>query len=488
MTPPDHDPIANPVTVRPPTTVEDTRIPAGSALKEGDRLGNRYVLQRQIGVGGMSVVWRAWDEALHRLVAVKVMHAPLNAGLGDRDTIRREARAAARIEHPDAMGVYDVGETITSGGRLTAYVVMRLLDGHSLADILDDGPLGWRDTTEIVYRVANVLAAAHGRGIVHRDVTPENVMLTDDGAKLLDFGIAAEVGHRDDEACSPVFGTPPYVAPERLRGAEAAGATDVYALGVLMFQMLTGHFPYPEVTWDELETARRSGRPPRPTGVPGMPRRITRLCRRCLAADPADRPTAAEVAQDLAAVLGHEGHWARRNTGRVGAVLVGVLILGTTAVILTGPPLEISDQQSARATPSASATRSVATATSAPPTASPSPTRSSLPQTHGLATSTISVAQATAAAHAVLNRGLAAGSIRPDVVSDLGQQIDNLVANPATAKAERQRRLDDLHRNIRNRTSQAGAITLTYANDLDAAVVVIGTAIENTFSPGPAAS
>jgi serine/threonine protein kinase len=143
-----------------------------------------------------------------------------------------------------------------------------------------------------------VLAAAHDRGIVHRDVTPENVLLTSDGAKLLDFGIAAFTGEADDQLVAD-FGTPPYVAPERLRGLTADPAVDVYSLGVLLFEMLTGIPPYPETTWEAIELARREGPPPMPTGVPGLPSEVAALCARCLDPDPAARPSARHVANVL---------------------------------------------------------------------------------------------------------------------------------------------------------------------------------------------
>ncbi|MBT8225479.1 MAG: serine/threonine protein kinase [Dactylosporangium sp.] len=470
-----------------PTTIEDPQAPADTALSDGDRLGNRYLLRSRIGAGGMSVVWKAWDEALQRPVAVKVMHAPLSSGPGDRETIRREARAAARIEHPNAMEVYDVGETITSGGRLTSYVVMRLLDGHSLADLLDDGPLAWQDAVDVVCRVAEVLAAAHGRGIVHRDVTPENVMLTDDGAKLLDFGIAARVGERDDEISSPVFGTPPYVAPERLRGAEAAGATDVYALGVLMFQVLTGRPPYPETTWEELETADRTDRPPRPGGVAGLPRRVARLCRRCLATDPADRPTAAEVAAVLNKVLYSESHHVQRIAHRFLWIATACLVIVATAIVATGPSLrapsgERTEPATSEAAPPAPGV--IGEAPSPSPSRSrrsPSPTHSSAPP------AALSVAQAAAAAHELLDRGVAEGTIRPDVAFDFSQQIDTFVGDPGPEPAERQRRLDNIRRHITDRLREE-AIAQALATELDAALTTLGTAVEREVAGASAAA
>ncbi|MBG0813752.1 serine/threonine-protein kinase [Planomonospora sp. ID82291] len=296
-------------------------------LRAGDVLTRRYLLMEQIGRGGMSVVWRGFDQSLQRMVAIKILEADLGA---DRELIRREARATARLIHPDTIEVYDYGETVTSHGRLAAYVVMRLLEGRPLADRIVRGALPWAEAAAVAARLATVLAAAHERGVVHRDVTAENVLLTSDGAKLLDFGIAAFVGEEDDDRTGE-YGTPPYVAPERLTGRVADPASDVYSLGVLLFEMLTGATPYPERTWEEIENARREGPPPE-LRVPGLPPEVAALCRRCLAHDPAVRPEAQEVAGALAAALsgpvGTERPPPRRVVPRAAAVAALVIVTG----------------------------------------------------------------------------------------------------------------------------------------------------------------
>ncbi|MEU7879555.1 serine/threonine-protein kinase [Microbispora bryophytorum] len=292
-------------------------------LREGDVLTRRYLLQERIATGGMSVIWRAFDQSLQRTVAIKVLDGSLDDDNPGRELMRREARATARLIHPDAIEVYDYGETVTNGGRLASFVVMRLLEGRSLADRIIEGPLPWAEAVEIAAGLAKVLTAAHDRGIVHRDVTPENVLLAEDGPKLLDFGIAAFVGDADDHLVAD-FGTPPYVAPERLKGTTADPAVDVYALGVLLFEMLTGALPYPEKTWEAIEAARREGPPPAPEGVPGLPQEVTDLCRRCLCPDPVDRPSARAVAAALTTMNKPPGP---RGAGW-GAAAVGAAALG----------------------------------------------------------------------------------------------------------------------------------------------------------------
>ncbi|MFI7450451.1 serine/threonine-protein kinase [Nonomuraea sp. NPDC049714] len=287
----------------------------------GDLLARRYLLLEPLATGGMSVIWRAFDQSLQRTVAVKVVTSSLQTGLGDRARARTEARAAARFIHPDAIEIYDYGEAVTRNGAVAAFVVMPLLNGTPLAERIAVGPMPWPEAASIGVRMARVLAAGHTRGLVHRDVTAENVLLTPDGPKLLDFGIAAWAGAPDDDC-----GTPPYVAPERLDGAATHPAVDVYALGVLLFTMITGRTPYPETTWEQLEAARRTSPPPRPAGVPHS---VAALCQRCLAHEPERRPSAAEVADALTAAL-RLGKRVRRGLAMAGAG-VGALALSFLA-------------------------------------------------------------------------------------------------------------------------------------------------------------
>ncbi|WDZ82476.1 protein kinase domain-containing protein [Micromonospora cathayae] len=269
------------------------------------RLHDRFVLRERIGRGGMSEVWRADDEVLHRPVAVKALAGQFATDPELRATIQREARAAARLTHPHVTQVYDYGEATLPGGMVVPYLVMELVAGENLADRLTRGPLAWPDAVRSGGQIAAALAAAHRIGVVHRDVKPGNVLLTDTGAKVLDFGIAALAGppRRSTEGSSrePLMGTPAYLAPERFGAGPPDPASDVYALGAVLYRMITGRAPLPVHSWQDALAVHVRGTPVPPMGVPELPADVERLVLACLAADPTGRPTAAEVAARLGA-------------------------------------------------------------------------------------------------------------------------------------------------------------------------------------------
>ncbi|GAA3260573.1 serine/threonine-protein kinase [Dactylosporangium siamense] len=250
----------------------------------------RYRLIEQLGVGGMSVVWRAHDEVLGRPVAVKQLAAAADPRSHRR--IQAEARAAARLSHPHIAAVFDFGHT--AGG--APFVVMELVEGESLEErmIRSGGPLQVTEALRIAAQLGSALAAVHARGLVHHDVKPANVMLTTDGAKLVDFGISAIAGDDTDQ----LLGTPAYLAPERIRGIPPSAATDVYALGVVLYRMLAGALPWPGTTTEELLHAHRKLAPaPLPAPVSAaLPEGVADALRRCLAKAPGNRPSAADLA------------------------------------------------------------------------------------------------------------------------------------------------------------------------------------------------
>jgi serine/threonine-protein kinase len=265
-------------------------------------LGGRYRLVERLGVGGMSVVWRAYDEVLGRPVAVKVLATKFAADAASRERIRAEAQAAAVLSHPNVTSVYDYGESVNADGSRVPFVVMELVHGPSLSRRLANGPLPWRTALRIGTQVAAALAAAHARGLVHRDIKPANVMLTANGVKVVDFGIAAIAGESPDT--NTVLGTPAYLAPERIAGGPVEPASDVYALGVLLFRALTGVLPWRADTITQMISAHQYMQPRRLPPIDGLPDAIADLCLSCLAKSPADRPTSMYLARALAKAVG----------------------------------------------------------------------------------------------------------------------------------------------------------------------------------------
>ena len=259
-------------------------------------LGGRYTLLNELGRGGTAVVWRARDEVLGRSVAVKVLAGRYAADPQFRARIRDEARTAATLSHPNIAQVYDFGES-EEDGRLVPYVVMELIHGVTLQQRMKAGMLPPGLIFRICGQVAAALAAAHADGFVHRDVKPGNVMVTQDGAKVVDFGLAAVAGPADPSA--EVFGTPAYLAPERLTGGPVEPASDVYALGVLMYRLLAGESPWTVDSTTQMLTAHVYVEPAPLPRSDEVPPQVTDLVNQCLRKEPGDRPSAAEVAATL---------------------------------------------------------------------------------------------------------------------------------------------------------------------------------------------
>ncbi|MFV2019691.1 serine/threonine-protein kinase [Micromonospora sp. LOL_023] len=256
-------------------------------------LGGRYRLDLRIGVGGMSEVWRAHDEVLDRPVAVKLI-APHLVDDVRLEQVRWEARAAARLAHPNVASVHDFGVAAGPTGDPEPYIVMELVEGQTLAAHLLAGGLDWRIAVRVCAEVSAALAAAHAHGIVHRDVKPANVVLTPSGAKVLDFGIAAVAGWVELDRDGSLPGTPAFVAPERWDGGRATPASDSYATGVLLYLCLAGRLPWPmEPGWKRPHPhAAPEPLPP----IDGLPADVVELCLRSLARDPAQRPSSVVTA------------------------------------------------------------------------------------------------------------------------------------------------------------------------------------------------
>ena len=263
-------------------------------------LAGRYRLIRPMGAGGMAVVWEAWDDVLARTVAVKALAARFVGDPESRSRIRHEARAAAGLSHPNIAQVHDYGEAATPGG-IFPYVVMELVQGGTLLERLSAGPMTPRFAMRVCAEVAAALAAAHADGIVHRDVKPANVMLAPSGAKVVDFGIAAAIAPgRTGEVDFEVLGTPAYLAPERLIDDVVEPASDVYALGIILYQLLADRSPWTSENTTQMLTAHIYIDPAPLEPMPGVPDYVTELCNRCLSKDPSMRPSAREAAAVLA--------------------------------------------------------------------------------------------------------------------------------------------------------------------------------------------
>lgn len=262
-------------------------------------LSGRYRLGLKLGQGGMASVWRAHDDVLDREVAVKLLTPEHAADPESFLRARNEARSGARFAHSNVVAVYDFG-TSRRGGRGTAYLVMELVEGPLLVEAMRTGPLDWQVAGRVCAEISAGLAAAHGHGIVHRDVKPANIVLTDSGAKILDFGVAARIGHPSERV---LFGTPAYLAPERLDGHPAGPAGDVYAIGVLLYQCLTGRIPWPVDTDEQVLHAHRFTPPVPLPHITGLPPEVAELCAASLAKNPRNRPTAVALALILAAAV-----------------------------------------------------------------------------------------------------------------------------------------------------------------------------------------
>ena len=214
---------------------EQRRTPS-RAPSTSDLLAGRYVLEERIAVGDMAAVWRAHDEVLARTVAVKILHDDLARQDTIKERFRREAIAAAKLVHPAIVSLFDTG----LDGELV-YLVIEYIQGDTLADLLEEGPMDVGEVARIGVRIAQALGHAHQRGIVHRDVKPANVLIgIDGGVKVTDFGIAKAADDPTLTATGRVMGTAAYVAPEQLRGEAVDGAADLYSLGLLLYEALTG--------------------------------------------------------------------------------------------------------------------------------------------------------------------------------------------------------------------------------------------------------
>ena len=267
--------------------------------KIGATLSGRYTLTERIAAGGMGEVWAAIDNVLGRAVAVKLLHPALSQESDFAERFRAEARHTASLHHPNIATVFDYGE---DDG--TAYLVMELVVGQPLSQIIADrAPLSAQETASILVQAATALEAAHQGGVIHRDIKPANILITPDGtAKLTDFGIARAIDAAPLTQTGQVLGTAQYLSPEQALGRSATASSDIYSLGVVGYEMLTGERPFDSGTAVATALAHvNQAPPPLPVTIPTGVRDVIGAA---LAKDPADRPASAAA---MAAALGMPG-------------------------------------------------------------------------------------------------------------------------------------------------------------------------------------
>jgi tRNA A-37 threonylcarbamoyl transferase component Bud32 len=284
----------------------------------GDTIAERYELEEVVGHGGMSTVYKAHDSLLERNVALKVLHQQYNEDEDFVERFKREARSVAQLQHPNIVTVIDRGE---EAGR--QYIVFEFIDGENLKElVVRKGRLDLRDALEVALEVAHGLAFAHDHGLVHRDVKPQNVLLNGDGrAKVTDFGIARslDVDHGVTQT-GTILGTSNYIAPEQASGQPVDAQTDVYSLGVVLYEMLTGEPPFPGESFVAVAMKHIQEPAPNVLDVRGdVPLRAAEMIDRALEKDPEHRfPTMAAFAAEI------EANLAELDRGEDGAVTMVV--------------------------------------------------------------------------------------------------------------------------------------------------------------------
>lgn len=259
-----------------------------TVLAAGQKIDDRYLLERRIAVGGMGEVWEASDTRLGRGVAVKVLRPELGDDPEFLHRFRIEARTVASLDNPGIAAVHDYGEDVGPNGRRTAYLVMELVRGEPLSTIIARGPIDTDETLRLIEDAAWALQAAHERGFVHRDVKPGNILVRTDGVvKLTDFGIAKAADAVPVTRSGMVMGTAHYIAPEQASGAEAGPASDVYSLGIVGYECLAGHRPFRADSAVAVAMMQvREAPPPLPASVPAGARELIEAA---LVKDPSQR-------------------------------------------------------------------------------------------------------------------------------------------------------------------------------------------------------
>ena len=272
-------------------------------ILEGKMLGNRYEIIEKVGNGGMATVYRAEDKVLKRNVAVKVLKDEFTT---DEEFIKRfeiEAQSAARLTHPNIVSIYDVGSEDN-----LYYIVMELIRGKTLKEIIveERGPLPWKWSVNVAIQIASALEMAHKNNIIHRDIKPHNIIITEDGiAKVTDFGIAKAVSNSTITAFGTTIGSVHYFSPEHARGGFTDAKSDLYSLGVVMYEMVTGRVPFDADTPVSVALKHMQEEPEEPIELnPNLPSAVNRIIMKALKKDTTLRyQSATDMLADLRQAL-----------------------------------------------------------------------------------------------------------------------------------------------------------------------------------------
>ncbi|HKF41563.1 MAG TPA: serine/threonine-protein kinase, partial [Thermoanaerobaculia bacterium] len=300
-------------------------------LSSGSRLG-RYEIRSKLGKGGMGEVYLAQDTKLDRKVALKTLPVEFAANPDRMRRFMEEAKAVSALNHPNIVTIHEIDQADS-----VHFITTEFIDGETLRQRMRRGPLKWKEVLDVATQIASALSEVHAAGIVHRDVKPENVMLRGDGiAKVLDFGIAKlverlppESGDSDPPAGTAVteqgvvFGTDAYLSPEQARGVTMDGRSDIWSLGVVLYEMAAGRAPFQGKTPSHVIVAiLENDPPPLARFAPGTPPELQRIVRKCLAKEPGERyQTARDLTIDLKNLrreLDLQG-WLERSTPPLGA-------------------------------------------------------------------------------------------------------------------------------------------------------------------------
>ncbi|MBW3084220.1 Serine/threonine-protein kinase PknD [Austwickia sp. TVS 96-490-7B] len=260
------------------------------SMEPGNVYGKRYTLDSRIAVGGMGEVWRATDQVLGRTVAIKLLSPGLAEQAGFAERFREEARHTALLGHPNIAAVYDYGQDDGA-----SWLVMECVEGEPLSSIIrEEGAQSPRRTAMIIGQCADALQAAHEAGVIHRDVKPANILVRPDGmVKLTDFGIARAKDAAPMTRTGEVMGTAQYISPEQAMGKTLSGSSDIYSLGCVAFELLTGERPFEEGS--AVATAMAHVHKPPPPLPPTVPAAMAAVVASCMAKDPEQRPASAKA-------------------------------------------------------------------------------------------------------------------------------------------------------------------------------------------------